>query len=703
MTTPNQEPPQTNKRTEFKANRDLEVNIEGDLVSGDKHITIHQAAARELTPAERQAQQVRHNLIQNVTETWIHGFLHASIHTAVMLELNKSYQRDAVNRLWGLRDVQKAEAIPEGKTLISLFEEAQHKLLILGEPGSGKTITLLQLAQELLAKAQTDTAAPVPVVLNLASWKAAEEGLLPWLVDELNLQTGLAEQTATEWLTVGQLILLLDGLDEVAEDRRESCVTAINEFTKQFQIQLVVCSRFKDYEQLTEKLRLQNAIKIEPLGREKIEAYLTTHDPDLEAIRAVLPHDSVLLELAQTPLMLSVMTLAYRGRTVAELDTRLDENSRRHQLYAFYVEEMFARRPLSDTAAYNQTQALTWLTNLAHGMVTHNQQIFYIERLQPTWLSPTQKNLYKWTLSLLGGVFFGVLSGLMAGLIITLNNGLFVQILNGTRFYINNGLTFGFWVGLVIGTALTLATRRVTSDKIELVESLTWSPLTHTKAKETLKSALIFGIPAALIGWLLQPNEPTQIIGAGLSFAFLGGFLGEKVIKEFALLFGRTVDSPKYRGLFDMVIEPAPPPSSNKPNQGIVSSIHNSRSFGLTIGLLCGPLIGLAFALAGGGLTLSVAYTLLSGGIGGLLFGPMVGIHYYGGAIALEHYLLRWRLGVNGILPAFTRSWRNPDRDLVNFLDAMRDRILLRRVGGGWLFIHRTLLEYFAAQHPDHH
>jgi hypothetical protein len=30
-------------------------------------------------------------------------------------------------------------------------------------------------------------------------------------------------------------------------------------------------------------------------------------------------------------------------------------------------------------------------------------------------------------------------------------------------------------------------------------------------------------------------------------------------------------------------------------------------------------------------------------------------------------------------------------------MDAMAERILLRRVGGGWEFIHRYLLEYFAS------
>ncbi len=81
----------------------------------------------------------------------------------------------------------------------------------------------------------------------------------------------------------------------------------------------------------------------------------------------------------------------------------------------------------------------------------------------------------------------------------------------------------------------------------------------------------------------------------------------------------------------------------------------------------------------------------------GLPSGVVYGIFKYGGAAVIQHYTLRFLLARRGILPFPFR-----DRRLVAYLDAMAGRILLRRVGGGWVFIHRTLLEYFAAQHPDH-
>ncbi len=39
--------------------------------------------------------------------------------------------------------------------------------------------------------------------------------------------------------------------------------------------------------------------------------------------------------------------------------------------------------------------------------------------------------------------------------------------------------------------------------------------------------------------------------------------------------------------------------------------------------------------------------------------------------------------------------------DYVRFLDYATDRIFLRRVGGGYIFVHRLLLEHFAALGAD--
>jgi hypothetical protein len=70
-------------------------------------------------------------------------------------------------------------------------------------------------------------------------------------------------------------------------------------------------------------------------------------------------------------------------------------------------------------------------------------------------------------------------------------------------------------------------------------------------------------------------------------------------------------------------------------------------------------------------------------GLGGLL--------HAGGGAFLKHMVLRLWLISNGSTP-----WH-----YVRFLDHAAKRVLLRKVGGGYVFLHRTLMEYFAAQHTD--
>ena len=60
----------------------------------------------------------------------------------------------------------------------------------------------------------------------------------------------------------------------------------------------------------------------------------------------------------------------------------------------------------------------------------------------------------------------------------------------------------------------------------------------------------------------------------------------------------------------------------------------------------------------------------------------------FGGLAVIQHAVLRLAL------------WRRGDAPLhyARFLDYAAQRILLRKVGGGYLFLHRLLLEHFAGE-----
>jgi hypothetical protein len=96
-----------------------------------------------------------------------------------------------------------------------------------------------------------------------------------------------------------------------------------------------------------------------------------------------------------------------------------------------------------------------------------------------------------------------------------------------------------------------------------------------------------------------------------------------------------------------------------------------------TIGLISG-LIG---EFSEEGLYSGPRYGLICGVIVGLI----VGLNR-GGSAVIKHYALRLSLWRNGYTPL----------NFIKFLDHCARLIFLKKVGGGYIFIHRMLLEYFA-------
>jgi hypothetical protein len=80
-----------------------------------------------------------------------------------------------------------------------------------------------------------------------------------------------------------------------------------------------------------------------------------------------------------------------------------------------------------------------------------------------------------------------------------------------------------------------------------------------------------------------------------------------------------------------------------------------------------------------------VAFTVTFCVLVGVYFGLLAALAF-GAMDVIYHRILRGCLQRNGILP----------RSLAAFLDQMSALALLQRVGGGYIFLHRLLLEHFA-------
>lgn len=361
---------------------------------------------------EQRALRNRRIMLERVKQDWIEGVLENSLHGQVLIELGMEERLDQVdNRPWDMvlqTPERPPRPLPQGTKMVEVFDEMNQALLILGEPGSGKTTMLLELARDTITRAESDPTLPIPVVFNLSSW--ANGTLAEWLIDELSSpKYFIPKKIARSWVENDDLLPLLDGLDEVALEHREACVKAINQFRKEHLMPLVVCSPVVDYEALTSRLNLQGAVFLQPLTQMQIDEYLIRAGIELLAVRKTLQHDPTLAELAQSPLMLSIMALAYRGMSVEQLQPLDTVQARRQHIFSTYVERMFERR--GRLQPYVKEPTKKWLSWLAQNMKQHSQKVFLIEQLQPSWLA-TRKQRWTYVLGsrLIGGLIsWGIL------------------------------------------------------------------------------------------------------------------------------------------------------------------------------------------------------------------------------------------------------------------------------------------------------
>src|SRR5690606_23515858 len=97
---------------------------------------------------------------------------------------------------------------------------------------------------------------------------------------------------------------------------RANCVEALNQFVREqrnndFPIGLAVCCREEDYRELPGRFIFETAIKLLPLTEQQVREYIQLIGSEMSGLQTLLEQDAQLLREAQSPLMLSMMSLTY--------------------------------------------------------------------------------------------------------------------------------------------------------------------------------------------------------------------------------------------------------------------------------------------------------------------------------------------------------------------------------------------------------
>jgi formylglycine-generating enzyme required for sulfatase activity len=260
-------------------------------------------------------------------------------------------------------------------------------LVILGDPGAGKS-TLLKVAALACAEGKAEEhlglpGAPLPILLPLAAYAAAlgerECCLADFLGDYYRLR-GLSQGLNPLFdaaLAGGQALVLLDGLDEVLENRA-FLVDRVEEFFRQHAPagnRLVVTSRIVGYRDAPLRAEGLTTVTLVDFGRPQIEQFAgnwchafegATHGDTPEAHQAAEVEKKELLaavfsnpgveRLASNPLLLTILALIKRqGVTLPHRRVELYELYLRTLISAWSQARALDRRPVGQELDYLET------------------------------------------------------------------------------------------------------------------------------------------------------------------------------------------------------------------------------------------------------------------------------------------------------------------------------------------------------------
>lgn len=536
--------------------------------------------------------------------------------------------------------------------------QSPRRLVVLGEPGAGKSMLVLRLALDLLTLTQKQIAQDqepdwmAPVLLPIGGWNP-QQPLPEWIAERLAADypalrrpvTGLGgrqRSLAAELVARGRILPILDGLDEITGAQHPAALAAVQTMAGRIP-QFVLTCRTQAYEDAVDihgSLLGIPVVEIQPLNTRQAGHYLIDGTDDGRARWATVTDQlyteprSPVATVLTTPLYTWLARIAYRHRNTdpSQLlnvsdDTHPPENlqaSIEHHLLDQLIPTAFltatgghpARTAEQATAAHRH---LTYLATHLHHQDTYDLAWWKLHRALPNW-----------QLRLMSGLAVGLTSGLIGGLAFALDGGHTARAWFGFRDGFEGAWVVGLSAAIVGGFFSTTDLRRIEFNPRKLM------------------GRLGLGLVIGLLAWAAIGHPAALLIG--LLFMPAGGWYLSAADSE------------------QRAITPTAVLNEDRAAT-LMSTFTLGSLLGSGVGIMIGNLAGTAVA---------VLFGTVLGLVAALGFGPA---HMWG-----QFLLVRALLAIQG---------RAPLR-LMGFLQEAYDRGVLRQAGGVYQFRHAQLQDHLA-------